>query len=53
MRADKYALATLDAQIGFPNRDIQGNIALFPFGRAGRESAVHWKSGNGQRIAIE
>ena len=53
MRADKNALATLDAQIGFPYRDFESNVTLFPLGRAGREGAIHGHGRYRDRIALE
>ncbi len=53
MRADKDAFATLDAQIRFPNRDFQGDVALFPLGGAGGEGTVDGHGRNGDGIAIE
>ena len=40
MRANKGAFAALDAQVGFPDRDFERDIALFPLGGAGGEGAI-------------
>ena len=53
MRTNKYAFTALDAQVGFPDGDVQGNIALFPFGRAGGKGAVNGHGRYGHRIALE
>ena len=53
VRADEDALAALDAQVGFPDRDFQGDVALFPLGGAGGEGAVHGHGGDRDVIAIE
>ena len=41
VRADHDALAALDAQVGFPDRDVQRDVALLPLRGAGGEGAVH------------
>ncbi len=53
MRADKDTLAALDAQVGFPDRDFQGDIALFPLGGAGGEGAIHGHGRHRDGIAFE
>ncbi len=53
MRANKDAFAALDAQVGFPDRDFQGDIALFPLGRAGGEGAIHGHGRHRDAIAFE
>ena len=53
MRADEDALAALDAQVGFPDRDLEGDVALFPLGGAGREGAVDGQGRDRDGIAIE
>ncbi len=40
MRANEDALAALDAQIGCPLGDFQGDVALFPLGGTGGEGAI-------------
>ncbi len=53
VRADHDALAALDAQVGFPNRDFQGDVAFFPLRGAGREGAVHRHGAHGHVVAFE
>ena len=52
MRADERAFTALDAQVGFPDRDLEGNIALFPAGGGGGEGAIHRQLADGKTIAI-
>ena len=52
VRAHKGAFAALDAQVGFPNRDFQGDIAFFPFGGGSGVGAVNRKSTHGQAVAF-
>ena len=53
VRADHDALATLDAQVSLPDRDLQRQVAFLPLGCAGREGTVHRKCGYGDIIAVE
>ena len=53
MRADKDALAALDAQVGLPDRDFQGDVALLPLGGAGGEGAVHRQGADRQVVALQ
>ena len=53
VRADEDALAALDAQVRFPDRDFQGDVALFPFGGADREGTVYGHGGDRERVAVE
>ena len=53
VRADRGAFSALDTQVGFPHWDLEGNVAFFPFGRAGRISTIHRESADGQRFAFE
>ncbi|MBV6467451.1 MAG: hypothetical protein PGMFKBFP_02812 [Anaerolineales bacterium] len=52
VRADEHALAALDAQVGFPDRDFERQVALLPLGGAGREGAVHGEGGDGDVVAL-
>src|SRR5690554_6674805 len=52
MRADKDALAALDAQIGLPDRDLKRNVALLPLGCSGRIGAICRQSADGEEIAL-
>jgi hypothetical protein len=40
VRADKGAFAALDADVGFPDGDLERDVALFPLGGAGGVGAV-------------
>ena len=53
VRADRGAFGALDTQVGFPHRDFEGNVAFFPFGRAGRISTIHREGADGQGFAFE
>ena len=53
VRANHDAFAALDAQVGFPDRDLQGDVALFPLGGAGGEGAVDGNGDHGQVVAVE
>jgi hypothetical protein len=53
VRADENAFAALDAQVGFPDRDLERDVALFPLGGAGREGAVDGHGADGQVVAFE
>lgn len=41
MRTDKRTLAALDADVGIPQRDFGGDVALFPLRSSGRIGAVY------------
>ena len=53
MRANKGAFTALDTQVRFPDRDFERNIAFFPLGGAGGESAIHREGADGQALAFE
>ena len=53
MRANEDAFTALDAQIGFPDRDLEGDIAFFPLGGAGGECAIHGHCRHGTVVAFE
>ncbi len=40
MRANKGTASALDTQVGFPNRNFEGDVALFPLGCAGGIGAI-------------
>ena len=52
MRADKRTAGALDTQIGFPDRDLEGDIAFFPLGGAHGVCAIVGHLADGDRIAI-
>ena len=52
MRADQYAFAALNTEVGIPDRNFLGDVALLPHGRAGRKRAVNRQDTDGQRIAV-
>ena len=51
MGADKDTLATLDAQVRLPDRDLLGNVALFPLAGSAGVSAIYRQRADGQEIA--
>ena len=53
MRADEHALAALDAQVRFPDGDLERDVALLPLGGAGGEGAVHRHGRDGNLFAFE
>ena len=53
MRADKDAFAALDAQVRFPDRDLQGDITFFPLGCTGGEGTIHGHGRDRNGIAFE
>ena len=53
MRADEHALAALDAQVRFPDRHLQRDVALLPLRGSQRVGAIHREGADGQVIAIQ
>ena len=51
MRADEAAVAALDAQVGVPDRDQLGDVALLVRRRAARVGAVHRQRADRQVVA--
>ena len=51
MRADEAAVAALDAQVGVPDRDQLGDVALLVLGRAARVGAVDRQRADRQLVA--
>jgi len=52
MRTDKGTTRALDTQIGFPDRNLEGDIALFPFGSAYGVSAIIRELADPESITI-
>ncbi len=52
VRADERALVALDANLGVPDRDLDGKIPLLPFRRGDRPRAVDGKGADGQQVAF-
>ncbi|CAB4853453.1 unannotated protein [freshwater metagenome] len=52
VRADNGALATVDAQVGLPDRDLIGDRALLELGGAGGERSVGRQRTHRQEIAV-
>ena len=52
VRADDGALVALDADVGLPDRDFLGDVALFPLGGAGRPDAIDREGAHGQQVAL-
>ncbi len=52
MRAHHHAFAALDAQVLVPNRNLQRQVTLLPFGSAGGKGAVHGHRADRQSVAV-
>ena len=52
VRADDAAFTTLDTQVRVPDRNIHGNIALFPLSRTERPCTINRENGNRQILAV-
>ena len=51
MRADDHAFVALDAERGIPDRELEGEIAFFPFAGAGRPDTVGREGAHRQLVA--
>src|SRR5208337_3490541 len=52
MWADHSALAALNTDLRIPLRNLERDIALFPFRGAGREGSIHWERAHRDLIAV-
>ena len=52
VRADIGAFAALNADLGIPDRDLQRDVAFFPYGGAGWISAVIGDLADRQVVAV-